>query len=79
LLVWGKGDCIFPEEGAHSYKRDFKNINFHTVDTRHFAIEKNGILIANLINDFMDNNHGIKPSLKKARPSSTQKSIVMNV
>jgi pimeloyl-ACP methyl ester carboxylesterase len=65
LLVWGKGDYIFPEEGAHPYKRDLKNIDFHILDTGHFALEEDGILIANLINDFMDNNHGIKASFRK--------------
>ncbi|MBT8405938.1 MAG: alpha/beta hydrolase, partial [Deltaproteobacteria bacterium] len=26
LIAWGKNDYIFPEEGAHPYKRDLKNI-----------------------------------------------------
>ncbi|RMF27389.1 MAG: alpha/beta hydrolase, partial [Cyanobacteria bacterium J083] len=28
LLVWGKGDYIFPEAGAHPYKRDLNNLEF---------------------------------------------------
>jgi pimeloyl-ACP methyl ester carboxylesterase len=38
LIVWGKNDTIFPEEGAHPYKRDLKNIDFHILDTGHFAL-----------------------------------------
>jgi pimeloyl-ACP methyl ester carboxylesterase len=37
LIVWGKNDKIFPPEGAHSYKRDLKNVEFHLLDTGHFA------------------------------------------
>jgi len=54
LLVWGKGDVIFPEEGAHPYKRDLKNIDFHILDTGHFALEEDGELISKLISNFME-------------------------
>ena len=57
LLVWGKGDYIFPEEGAHPYKRDLKNLDFHILDTGHFALEEDGELIADLILKFMNKNH----------------------
>lgn len=56
LLVWGKGDYIFPEEGAHPYKRDLKNLEFHILDTGHFALEEDGDFIANKIKDFMLKN-----------------------
>jgi pimeloyl-ACP methyl ester carboxylesterase len=56
LLIWGKGDYIFPEEGAHPYKRDLKNIDFHILDTGHFALEEDGDVIANHILRFMKNN-----------------------
>jgi len=56
LLVWGKGDYIFPEEGAHPYKRDLKNLDFHILDTGHFALEEDGVVIANHIQRFMKNN-----------------------
>ena len=29
LIVWGKNDHIFPAAGAHPYKRDLKNVEFH--------------------------------------------------
>lgn len=57
LLVWGKGDYIFPESGAHPYKRDLKNLDFHILDTGHFALEEDGDVIANLMLKFMDENH----------------------
>ncbi len=57
LLVWGKGDYIFPEEGAHPYKRDLKNIDFHILDTGHFALEEDGNVIATHIENFMKRNH----------------------
>ncbi len=56
LLVWGKNDYIFPEEGAHPYKQDLKNLDFHILDTGHFALEEDGYVIADLIRRFMQNN-----------------------
>ncbi|MFC1881090.1 alpha/beta fold hydrolase [Thermodesulfobacteriota bacterium] len=53
LIVWGKNDYIFPEEGAHPYKRDLNNIEFHLLDTGHFALEEDGDKIAYLITCFM--------------------------
>ena len=54
LIVWGKKDEIFPAEGAHPYKRDLKNLEFHLLDTGHFALEEDGEVIANLIRRFLD-------------------------
>lgn len=54
LIVWGKGDYIFPEEGAHPYKQDLKNLEFHILDTGHFALEEDGDFIANHIVKFME-------------------------
>ena len=56
LIVWGKGDYIFPEEGAHPYKRDLKNLDFHILDTGHFALEEDGEVIAEHILKFMKHN-----------------------
>ncbi|HEX8235397.1 MAG TPA: alpha/beta hydrolase [Abditibacteriaceae bacterium] len=56
LIVWGKNDYIFPAEGADPYKRDLKNLEFHLLDTGHFALEEDGELIAEYINDFLDKN-----------------------
>jgi pimeloyl-ACP methyl ester carboxylesterase len=53
LLVWGKNDQIFPEAGAHPYKRDLKHVEFHLLDSGHFALEDNGATIARLIREFL--------------------------
>ena len=53
LIVWGKNDYIFPAEGAHPYKRDLKNLEFHLLDTGHFALEEDGQLIATRIRSFL--------------------------
>ncbi|MCH6591260.1 MAG: alpha/beta hydrolase [Proteobacteria bacterium] len=53
LVVWGKNDQIFPAEGAHPYKRDLKTIEFHLLDTGHFALEEDGDFIAARIRAFL--------------------------
>ena len=54
LLVWGKNDDIFPEEGAHPYKRDLQNLQFHLLDTGHFALEEYTPEIASRMLVFLD-------------------------
>lgn len=56
LIVWGKNDKIFPAEGAHPYKRDLKNLEFHLLDTGHFALEEDGDVIAKHIRNFLNKN-----------------------
>ncbi len=53
LIVWGKNDQIFPATGAEPYKRDLKNVEFHLLDTGHFALEEDVDLIANYIRGFL--------------------------
>ncbi len=53
LLVWGGNDKIFPTEGAYPYKQDLKNIEFHILDTGHFALEEQGDVIAAEMLDFL--------------------------
>ncbi|CRL13493.1 alpha/beta fold hydrolase [Phaeobacter italicus] len=53
LIVWGKNDYIFPAEGAHPYKADLKDVEFHLLDTGHFALEEYGSEIASEIRDFL--------------------------
>jgi pimeloyl-ACP methyl ester carboxylesterase len=59
LIVWGKNDEIFPATGAEPYKRDLKNLEFHLLDTGHFALEEDGELIAELMRNFLRQN--VKP------------------
>ena len=56
LIVWGKNDYIFPAEGAYPYKRDLKNLEFHLLDTGHFALEEKGDEIADYILKFLKKN-----------------------
>ena len=37
LIVWGKNDRIFRPSGAEPYKRDIKDLEYHLLDTGHFA------------------------------------------
>jgi pimeloyl-ACP methyl ester carboxylesterase len=53
LIVWGKNDQIFPAAGAEPYKRDLKTIEFHLLDTGHFALEEDGDTIAGLMREFL--------------------------
>lgn len=53
LVVWGKNDVIFPAEGAEPYRRDLKNLEFHLLDTGHFALEEDGDVIAGFIRSFL--------------------------
>jgi pimeloyl-ACP methyl ester carboxylesterase len=53
LITWGKNDYIFPEEGAHPYKQDLKDLEFHLLDTGHFALEEEVDAIANYIDNFL--------------------------
>ena len=56
LVVWGKNDKIFPAEGAHPYKRDLPDVEFHLLDTGHFALEDKLDEMVPLIRDFLARN-----------------------
>ncbi len=56
LIVWGKNDHIFPAEGAYPYKNDLKNVEFHLLDTGHFALEEDGQTIAQYMLNFLEKN-----------------------
>jgi pimeloyl-ACP methyl ester carboxylesterase len=58
LIVWGKNDDIFPAEGAYPYKHDLKDVEFHLLDTGHFALEEGGDAIADHIRRFMTTHVG---------------------
>ena len=62
MIVWGKNDYIFPAEGAFPYRRDLKNVEFHLLDTGHFALEEDGEVIAALMREFLEK----RVSLSKA-------------
>ena len=53
-------DGIFTVEGAELYKRDLKSVEFHLLDTGHFALEEDLAPISSMIRDFLGRNvpHG---------------------
>ncbi|MFN7110090.1 MAG: alpha/beta fold hydrolase [Brevundimonas sp.] len=53
LIVWGKNDKIFPEEGAHPYLRDLPDAEMHILNTGHFALEDQLHVMTPLIRDFL--------------------------
>jgi pimeloyl-ACP methyl ester carboxylesterase len=54
LIVWGKNDKIFPEAGAHPYRRDLPKAEVHILDSGHFALEDKLDTMAPLIRNFLD-------------------------
>lgn len=53
LIVWGKGDYIFPVTGAHPYEKDLKSVEKYILDTGHFALETHLDFISDKIDGFM--------------------------
>lgn len=53
LIVWGERDFIFPADGAHPYKRDLRDLEFHLIPTGHFALEDKSDVMIPLIRDFL--------------------------
>lgn len=53
LIAWGRNDPIFPAAGAYPYQRDLRDVEFHLLDTGHFALEEDGPAIAGLIRSFL--------------------------
>ena len=58
LIVWGKGDQIFPVDGAHPYERDLRTVEKHILDTGHFALETHLGFISRRILGFLDRTAG---------------------
>jgi pimeloyl-ACP methyl ester carboxylesterase len=54
LIVWGKNDQIFPADGAQPYRRDLPEVEFHLLDTGHFALEDKADEMVPLIRDFLE-------------------------
>lgn len=54
LVVWGKNDPLFPGYLAEGYRRDLKDVEFHLLDTGHFALEEELPFIAERMLAFLD-------------------------
>jgi pimeloyl-ACP methyl ester carboxylesterase len=70
LIVWGRNDEIFPAVGAEPYKRDLENLEYHLIDTGHFALETHGDEIAELMRDFL--NRKVMAGKDQAQPFATR-------
>jgi pimeloyl-ACP methyl ester carboxylesterase len=60
LIAWGTHDQIFPAAGAEPYKRDLKTLEYHLLDSGHFALETNVDEIAGLMRDFLGRHVALK-------------------
>ena len=60
LIAWGKNDAIFPPAGAEPYKKDLQTVEYHLLDTGHFALEEDGDRIAGLMRQFLRKHVAIK-------------------
>jgi len=58
LVVWGENDVIFPAAGAHPYKRDLEDIEFHLFDSGHFLFEDRAEEVFPLIREFLTKKLG---------------------
>lgn len=54
LIVWGRGDPFFVEQGARAYLNDLPRAELHVVDTGHFALEEQLDTILPLIVAFLE-------------------------
>lgn len=52
LITWGANDEIFPEAGAHPYRRDLPQAEVVILDTGHFALEDHAGVIAGHVSRF---------------------------
>ena len=53
-IVWGNNDKIFPADVVHAYKCNLTQVEFHLIDTGHFALEEKADEIVPLIRDFLN-------------------------
>ncbi|MHB0956308.1 MAG: alpha/beta fold hydrolase [Pirellulaceae bacterium] len=54
LVLWGRNDPIFSVEGAMAYQRDLRDVEFHLLDSGHFALEDCGYEIGQHVISFLD-------------------------
>jgi pimeloyl-ACP methyl ester carboxylesterase len=54
LVVWGRGDFVFAQEGALAYRKDLPEAEIHLIDAGHFALETNATEISALIRSFLE-------------------------
>ncbi len=53
LIVWGQSDPFFTVEGAKAFLTDLPNAELHLLNAGHFALEEEGVFIAERIREFL--------------------------
>lgn len=53
LIAWGQNDPFFTVEGAKAFLTDLPNAELHLLDAGHFALEEEGVFIADRIREFL--------------------------
>ena len=54
LVLWGRNDPIFSVKGAMAYQRDLRDVEFHLLDSGHFALEDCGYEIGQHVISFLE-------------------------
>lgn len=54
LILWGRNDPIFSVKGAMAYHRDLRDVEFHLLDSGHFALEDCGYEIGQHVVSFLE-------------------------
>ena len=54
LVLWGRNDPIFSVQGALAYQRDLRDVEFHLLDSGHFALEDCGYEIGQHVICFLE-------------------------
>jgi pimeloyl-ACP methyl ester carboxylesterase len=63
LIVWGQNDPFFTVEGAKAFLTDLPNAELHLLNAGHFALEEEGVFIAERIREFLGRASGKAVSL----------------
>ncbi len=54
LVLWGRNDPLFSITGALAYQRDLRDVEFHLLDSGHFALEDCGYEIGQHVCSFLE-------------------------
>ena len=63
LIVWGQNDPFFTVHGAKAFLSDLPNAELHLLNAGHFALEEEGVFIAERIREFLGRASGKAASL----------------
>ncbi len=53
LVLWGRRDPAFTEQGAHAFRRDVSQAEVHVIDAGHFAMDTRLDEVASLTREFL--------------------------